>query len=108
MNEKKARTVLYARSDGVCEVCSRARATNAHHRKNTSQGGLWTPSNLLHLCGSGTTGCHGHITTNPQISRDQGWAVPSWRNPEEVPVWVARRGYVLLTNIGTYEALEAA
>jgi hypothetical protein len=108
VNEQKARAILAERSEGVCEVCSSARATNAHHRRGLGQGGTWTPSNLLHVCGTGTTGCHGHITTHPAVSREQGWSVPSWRDPAGVPVWLARHGWVLLTDTGSIEDLEAA
>ena len=104
MNEKKCRVIVRERSGSVCEICSRARATEVHHRKNRSQGGQWTPENCLHLCSEH----HRHITTHPQAAREQGWAVPSFRDPADVPVWVARRGYVLLTDTGTYEELEAA
>jgi hypothetical protein len=106
VNEKKARELLAARSNGICELCSAARATNAHHRKNASQGGQWTPSNLLHLCGSGSTGCHGHVTTHPQVSREQGWSVPSRLDPAETPVWVAWRGWVFLDDTGSIEQAE--
>ena len=96
MNEKKARAIVYERSGHVCEMCSRARATEAHHRKNRSQGGLWSPENLLHLCPS----CHRHVGLNPAASRDQGWSVGRNFNPAEVPVWIAGRGRVFLTADG--------
>lgn len=110
MNEKQAREIVYERSGGVCEICASARAVNFHHRQARGRGkvGAWTPSNGLHLCGSGSTGCHGHVTTHPAVSREQGWSVPSWRNPADVPVWIARRGWVLLTDTGSIEDLEAA
>lgn len=108
MNERKARAIVAERSDGICELCSRTRATNWHHRKGKGHGGLWAPSNGLHLCGSGTTGCHGHVTTHPRVSREQGWVVPSWADPVETPVWVARHGWVFLDDHGTFETEEAA
>jgi hypothetical protein len=103
MNERKARELLYQRSSHVCELCSSRRGTNAHHRKPRSLGGLWTPSNLLHLCGSGSTGCHGYVTTNPQIAREQGWSVPSWADPARTPVWIAWREFVFLDDHGNYQ-----
>jgi len=106
MNEKKARALVYARSGGICEVCSRARATNWHHRKNQGQGGLWCPTNGLHVCGSGTTGCHGHITLHPAVSREQGWSVPSWNDPADTPVWLALRGWVYLQADGSVVPTE--
>jgi hypothetical protein len=106
MNEKKARELLAERSNGVCELCSANRATNAHHRKNAGQGGPWAPSNLLHLCGSGTTGCHGLVTREPKKAREQGWSVPSWGDPARTPVWLAWRGFVFLDDTGHIEEAE--
>jgi hypothetical protein len=59
-----------------------------HHRRFRSQGGPWTPSNILHLCGDGTRGCHGRITKPDgwrPVFEFLGWIVPShadWRSTE--------------------------
>lgn len=82
MTQGKARRFVYARSGGQCEVrilgVCLGRATNWHHRINRSQGGLWLPSNGLHVCGSGTHGCHGALTV-PQGRRAEfnglGWTI---------------------------------
>lgn len=100
--EAKARTVVRARSEGRCEVCGRAPASNWHHRQNRSGGGRWDAANGLAVCGTGSTGCHGHITTNPRVAREQGWSVPSYADPARTQVWIARRGFVLLNNVGDY------
>ena len=102
MNERKARAILYERSNHVCELCGRARATEAHHRKNRSQGGLWSADNLLHVCHS----CHVHVTTHPASAREQGWAVRSTANPAEVPVWLAGRGWHHLQADGSVAPTE--
>jgi hypothetical protein len=81
----KAREMLYDRSAAVCEVCGRARGTNAQHRKNRSQGGTWELSNLIHVCGSGTTGCHGYIHAHPTESYACGWSVRQANTPREMP-----------------------
>ena len=80
--------LVLARSAGICEVCGLAWATNVHHRKNRSGGGTWAVSNLLHLCGSGTTGCHGVITCKPwEIeARPNGLTVHPNHEPAAVPV----------------------
>lgn len=90
---KSQREKLRARSLGVCELCFAARATNWHHRKNRSQGGTNDLSNAMHLCGSGTTGCHGLVTEHPLDAYDNGWSVRSGGVPAETPlkrqgVWV--------------------
>lgn len=47
-----------------CRLCGTGRSVNAHHLIPRSQGGIWTESNIVGLCGSGTTGCHGLIEAN--------------------------------------------
>ena len=87
---KRAKAVKYAqaraevieRSGGRCEaavegVC-RGMGTNAHHRQLAGQGGPDTPENLLWVCGSGTTGCHGWIHANPQQAIWLGLLVSSF------------------------------
>lgn len=96
----KSRQILLDRSGGICEVCGIASATNWHHRKNRSQGGGDELSNALHLCGSGTTGCHGRITEHPAESYRCGWSVRSGHDPLTTPV-LRRREWVLLDNEGT-------
>lgn len=106
--ETLAREIVYARSGGDCEVridgVCLGRGTNWHHRKNKSQGGQWCASNGLHLCGSGTTGCHGWITHEPAKSYRKGWAVRSGHNPIGVAVYIAGR-YVFLDDVGNYVEL---
>lgn len=101
MNEAAARVLVGARSAGTCELCAVNRATNWSHRKSRGQGGLWRPANGLHLCGSGTTGCHGWLTVNPLLAAAGGWQLlRDSRDPAEVPVWLDSRmfgvGWVLL------------
>jgi len=106
--EVRARQLVAQRSNSVCEVCGNTPASNFHHRKNASQGGPWTASNGMALCGSGTTGCHGYITEHPEHARRSGWSVPSHADPLRTPVWLARHGWVLLNDNGTFENEEAA
>lgn len=80
MNQNTARAVVYERSQGWCEVALRGhclgRATNWHHRR--SAGRVWTPANGLHLCGSGTIGCHGWVTEHPRLAMARGWIVSNY------------------------------
>lgn len=94
--EREGRRLLAQRSGHVCEMGGSEAATEAHHRRNRSQGGTWSVTNLLHLCHKH----HAYVTTHPQAAREQGWAVPSTRNPADVAVWVAGREYVLLDELG--------
>lgn len=91
--ESVARQLVAKRSGGICEamipaVCQ-GRATNMHHRRKP--GRVWNPANLLHLCGSGTTGCHGWIEANPKASREQGWWIFTGDGePDQVLVFLRR------------------
>lgn len=58
------------------------------------------PANLITLCGSGTTGCHGWVEAHPVHAKELGLSVS--RNgppPSEVPV-LTLDGWVLLDNDG--------
>jgi hypothetical protein len=86
---KRQRNRLGERADRLCEIRRHGcliHASNAHHRKNRSQGGGDWLSNLLLACGSGTTGCHGYITSNPAEARRNGWTTWATDKPAEVPV----------------------
>jgi hypothetical protein len=48
-----------------------------HHRRNRSQGGLWTPPNLMHLCHE----IHMWITAHPAEARRHGWAIRAGQDP---------------------------
>ncbi|MEU5258960.1 HNH endonuclease signature motif containing protein [Amycolatopsis sp. NPDC021455] len=109
MNITQARRIVAARSDGMCEVCGRGKATNIQHRKNRSQGGTWRVSNLLHVCGSGTTGCHGYIHAHPLKSYANGWSVRQARDPADMPALLWKhfgRHYVWLRDDGSWEPVD--
>lgn len=106
--ERQARRLVRERSGGICEVCSAARATNFQHRKGRSQGGRWTASNGLDVCGSGTTGCHGYIHAHPDEACVKGWTVKSWDDERAVPVDLPAFGPVLLNDEGGWTAVEVA
>jgi hypothetical protein len=107
VGESAARKAVAERSGGDCEVrifgTCLGRATNWHHRQNRSQQGKWDPRNGLHVCGSGTAGCHGALTnTNGRRKEfeEYGWIVPSHQDPAEVECLIYTRwfghDYVLL------------
>jgi hypothetical protein len=96
--------------DKLCEVrlfgiCF-GRGGNAHHRQNRSQQGKWDVRNLLWVCGSGSTGCHGALTnTNGRRKEFEhyGWIIPSHGNPAAVEVYMwhdGRRDWFLLREDG--------
>jgi hypothetical protein len=104
---KKVRDALHQRANSCCEICGAAGATNAHHRKNKSQGGTGTLSGLLLLCGSGVSGCHGVVTLNPLWAARFGYTIRSYENTSK-PVLLDRHGWVRLFDDGGLEHVPAA
>lgn len=72
-----------------CGVHLAGRFYSVHHRKLRRHGDH-TSANLITLCGSGTTGCHGWVHDNPDLARDPelGYLVRSRTEPGTVPVLV--------------------
>lgn len=64
-----------------------------HHRKPRRMGGttdirINQTSNLMAICGSGTTGCHGWLEHNRQVAYKKGWLVRANENAAEIEVEV--------------------
>lgn len=60
------------------------------------------PVNLVAICGSATTACHGWVESHPDESRAYGWRVDQGQNPAETPILHWQYGFVLLTEDGGY------
>lgn len=73
--------------------------SSIHHRKLRSQGGLDDADNMIRMCGTGTTGCHGWAHHNRSLANQDGWIVYRIDNPAEHPVHTFH-GWVLLDAIG--------
>ena len=90
------RHLVVARAQGCCERCHRYAMSGAHslhHRRPRGMGGTKTPdtpANLVLLCGTGTTGCHGWVESHRAVAIAQGWLVPRRdpRDPADVPVLI--------------------
>lgn len=102
--EQKTRELVAERSGGLCERCGR-RGESVHHRVNRSQGGPWSGSNCVHLCGDGTRGCHGWVGANPLAAAHDGFHVLPKTDPAAVPLR-SIHGLVLLADDGSVEAVE--
>lgn len=101
------------RDDWRCARCAGWGPLSTQHRVARGMGGTrWPginlPSNLLTLCGSGTTGCHGWVEAHPAWSKAHGWSVPTWQADEvvTVPVWTWR-GWVWLAEDGRLIVADA-
>ena len=59
-----------------------------HHRRLRSHpyAGMHSSSNLITLCGSGTTGCHGWVHEKVKDAERQGLIVSGFARPETIPV----------------------
>jgi hypothetical protein len=111
----EVRAIVKGRDLGWCVRCGLTVADSPHsihHRIRRSQGGSHDPENLILLCGSGTTGCHGWVHAHPAEARDSGWLLKSHEDPLAVPVAYARPGGGFmeyhLTAEGGRESLEQA
>ena len=116
---KEIRQVVLERSGYRCEICGNPLGQNQfysiHHRVPRGMGGtdrpeLNQPQNLLSLCGSGTTGCHGYIESNRQGAYEKGWIVLRDHDPAETKVEIsvmmpglpAIKKFVYLSDDGWY------
>lgn len=111
---RDVRAIVWARANGCCERCGQRITDNmyssVHHRKARGLGGssdarLNEPSNLVLLCGSGTTDCHGFVESHRNDAHRVGWLL--WRNADarRVPVDIYGRGPTLLSDDGTYASI---
>lgn len=108
---REQRAAVHTRAGGCCERCG-DRITpwvdhSIHHRLPRGRGGRNSLSNLVLLCGSGVTGCHGQVESQRTAAYETGWLVETGIDPATKPVLVVLRGPVLLTDDGTYQDLAA-
>lgn len=104
-----SKRIVDERDAGRCVRCGRFVGDwkSRHHRVSKGAGGSkreWinSPSNLITLCGSGTTGCHGWVTENTTRAREfGGWCLNrnGLDDPRTFPVLYLGR-WVLLDDDG--------
>ena len=105
--------LVWSRDRGCCVRCgaalvgARGLSWSVHHRRPRSMGGSklpWVdkPGNLILLCGSGTTGCHGYVESHRAFGRASGFLVSAngQRKPVEVPIHHSIHGLVILDDFG--------
>lgn len=105
----KTRALVEARDGGRCVRCGKAPALDEdslHHRIPRGRGGENTAENLILLCGSGTTGCHGWVERNRTAAYGLGYLVETGIDPADVPVTVAGWGWRYPTPVGLWIAPE--
>lgn len=110
--DRTIRELVKLRDEWRCCVCGESvydKQASIHHRRNRGSGGsgdpaINRPSNLLLVCGTGSTGCHGALTDNAQrlVALDAGWIVllNTTDDPIDVPVHHAVHGLIYLDDEG--------
>lgn len=91
---------------GELIVGERGVGYSVQHRLRRGAGGTrrawinWA-SNLLLLCGSGTTGCHGRVESEREWAAAFGYrVVDGISSPGSTPVLHAVHGWIYLTDVG--------
>lgn len=85
--QEDARKIVRTRDGHRCQMCGCSivdQPSSIHHRRRRGMGGsalLERPSNLVRLCGTGTTGCHGFVESNRTQSTTRGWLLGFLDNP---------------------------
>ncbi len=86
----KVRRLVLERDGYACVCCGVSvigQPYSLQHRKRRSQGGGNSPSNLIVVLGTGTTGCHERIDSRRDPHDEaQGYTVRSWQDPALIPV----------------------
>lgn len=91
---REVRELVVERDGRRCVCCGAwvpGMPGSIHHRTPRGMGGtrdpkVNLPANLLLLCGSGTTGCHGWVEANRERARELGYLVSWWEHASDIPV----------------------
>ena len=113
--------VVGYRDKGRCAWCGeevggtglRGESWSLHHRRPAGMGGdrrpeTHAPGNLVLLCGSGTTFCHGYVESHRDDAADRGFLIPKLAAspPSSWAIEHAVHGLVYLFDDGSW--VEAA
>lgn len=93
---RDVRELVVRRAAGCCERCGDPIGNgpaSVHHRLPRRMGGtrraeVNCPSNLVLLCGTGTTGCHGWVERNRTAALAAGLLLPDGAAPAAEPVLI--------------------
>lgn len=102
------RATVITRAGGMCEMCHMVivREFSLHHRRPRRMGGTRRTDanashNLLLLCGSGTTGCHGWVESHRVSGYADGVILYDRDDPAEHPYKDRFGQWWILTPSGT-------
>lgn len=113
-DSKAAKAIVDARDGGRCRRCGHECGDDfsRQHRIPRGAGGsavLDRPSNLVTVCGSATTGCHGWMESRRTDAALLGYILPKLNpdiDPETEPLFTYD-GWVLLNDQGGVEPCAA-
>lgn len=110
---------VWSRENGQCARCGvsvsgvRGLHYSFHHRRPRGMGGSrepWVnlPGNIVLVCGSGVSGCHGEIESRRDQARVDGFLVSAngVHKPVDSPLLHFRFGWVLLDDFGKWTHQE--
>lgn len=115
---QETRIGVMMRANYRCEICGGSLmgvdGMSIHHRKPRGMGGtidvaINNPSNLMAICGSGTTGCHGWLESHREVAYEKGWLVHRYDDPAKVPAELdqgVRKATLFLTDDFQYAEVE--
>lgn len=96
---KATRELVYRRDYRSCARCGRfiLGYGSIQHRKARGMGGtsdprVNDPRNLILLCGSGTTGCHGWVESHPDQARTEGFRIDGY---DQLDLPIVTRGRII-------------
>lgn len=107
--DEETRFVVFARANYRCERCNKQLhgvfGVSVHHRRPRMMGGsknerLHLPANLIVLCGSGTSGCHGWVESYRDKAREHGYLIQKVDSAELIPFRDDVGAWWLIDNIG--------
>jgi hypothetical protein len=102
----------HTRDGGRCCGCG-GHAESVQHRIHGDRTDN-RPSNLLSMCGGGTTGCHGWAESHRRLAREWGWEVSKYQRSLTTTkaAWMENgplgRGWYLLDDGGGLKLAEAS
>lgn len=112
--DDETRFTVLGRGHYRCERCREdflGKHVSIHHRRPRMMGGsknadLHKPANLIALCGSGTTGCHGWVESNREKARTFGYLIQKVESAEEIPFKDLNGDWWLIDNEGQKVQLD--
>jgi hypothetical protein len=106
--DDETRFAVLGRGGYKCERCREdflRLGVSVHHRRPRMMGGsknqeLHRPANLIALCGSGTSGCHGWVESHRLEARTFGYLITKVESAEEIPFKDLNGDWWLIDNDG--------